>query len=843
MKKISGNIGGKVIIGYIVLMVIALASLAYMYRMVEGVTEGEEMNDVPRQKLYLVSNTQTLLYESEAMGQLLNMQEEDYTYFNETLDKARENIEALRHLAPTDEFRQKLDTIDMLIERKRKNTEALLEIWQEAGQDLYAKNIESELSRERAMVEEKGVKEQIITQKDTSVVITPKKRSFFQRLAEVFVPTSQDTSIVVSANEHLLKDSLLNTYNPNEEVAKTLRDIQSNVLSERQRIQQLLVERSSAIRYDSSLINVRINQILRDMEEEEMNTSLDRMQGRQEMLRQMSYLITFIAIVSLLVAIFFLILIGRDLLKSSYYRRQLESMNKSREQLILTISHDVRAPLSSIIGYAELLQRSKLTPQQHTYLQNMGVSSRHILALVNDLLDYERLETGQIEMHQIPIQVPPFFEEIYGSFEPIAVAKGLGFSLQMKGESYKVYMGDSVRIRQIVGNLINNALKFTQKGSVSILVDCGGLALEKEIAEPVKGKKEILPSQLIITVRDTGSGIAEEERQRIFKEFTRITGSEKVEGFGLGLSITSRLVALLGGSVTVESELGVGTDFIVTLPLALAENQSLPNQQEADVPVEEKNWDADVMPTCLVVDDDLLQIALIEEVLKQCHVQVISSTDPSNVEEILRKSKVDLILSDVQMPGMNGIEMIRQLRQSDIPHAADIPVIVISGSVDLEGKEFINAGFTDALGKPFTIDQLIGKINKYIPCCKNKQRSLAGEGGTEAKPVGVVDFSALTEFASGDEEASSVIIQTFFEETRRSLQIFRDALVDTDRETVAKMAHRMIPLFSMLQAETIVQQLRILQLNTPEMTDSGWKRLMQDVIEQVGSIVDADEKA
>lgn len=829
MKKKSGNIGGKVIIGYIVLMIIALASLAYMYRMVEDVTEGEDLNDLPRQKLYLVTNTQTLLYESETMGQLLNMEGDDYAYFNETLDKARENIESLRHLVPDEELRHKLDTIDMLIERKRKNTEALLEIWQEAGQDLYAKNIESQLTKARPMVQEKGVKEHIITKSDTSVVITPKKRSFFQRLAEVFVPSTQDTSIVVSGNQHLQKDTLLNTYNPNEEVAKTLRDIQNSVSSERQRIQELLVERSSTLRYDNSLINVRINQILRDMEEEELNASFDRMQERQHMLQRMSYLISFIALVSLIVAIFFLILIGRDLLKSSYYRKQLEQMNKSREQLILTISHDVRAPLSSIIGYIELLQRSKLTPQQYTYLQNMGFSSRHILALVNDLLDYERLETGQIETHQTPLQLPVFFEEMYGSFEPIAIAKGLGFSLQMKGESYKVYMGDSVRIRQIVSNLVNNALKFTQKGSVTLLVDCNGL--------------EQSPSQLVITVRDTGPGIPPEEKERIFNEFARVSGTEKVEGFGLGLSITSRLVSLLKGAITVESEPGKGSDFIVTLPLELAENQTVPSETKIQPEAAERVWESDEVPTCLVVDDDLLQIALIEEVLKQCHIHVISSTDPSSVEACLRENKVDLILSDVQMPGMNGVEMIGHLRRSDIPRAAEIPVIVISGSINQNGKEFINAGFTDALGKPFTIDQLIETVGKYIPCHKNRRVPVVEVEGATAQSTGSgVDFSALTEFASGDEEASTVIIQTFFEETRRSLLIFREALEKTDRETIAKIAHRMMPLFSMLQADTIVQQLRILQLNAPEMTDSGWQRLMRDVIEQISSIVDADNE-
>lgn len=819
MKKEFRHIGRKVLIGYVVLIVIAVCALAYIYGMVMDISAEEDINNVPRQKIYLVTETQSLLFESETMGQLLDMEEEDYTHFNETLDKAHENMDALRSIVDDESLLARIDTIDMLIERKRGNTNDLLEIWKQANSDLYAKNIEKALAIKRPVVEEKGIQERVISQKDT-VIVTPKKRGFFKRLAEVFVPTTQDSSIIVSANEQLLKDTLVNAYNPNDELTKTLRNIQSNVASERVKLRELLVDRSAALRYDNSLITSRINQILRDMEDDELNASLNRMLHRQELLGKTSYLITAIALLSIFVTVFFLFLIGRDLFKSRYYRKKMEEALDSRERLILTISHDIRAPLSSIIGFTELLQRSYPTEQQRIYLRNMYGSSHHILSLVNDLLDFERLESGKMEIHNVPFRVPVFFEEVFESFQPQALAKGLDFSLDCMEATDDVYTGDSVRIRQITGNLINNALKFTTKGRVELIIDSSQLALPS-------GESDKTPSsQLIITVRDSGPGIAEKEQEKIFAEFTRLEGAEKTEGFGLGLSITWRLVSLLGGKLDIKSKVGEGSDFIVTLPLPLAENQLLPEQEliSEDYVTDAKLFEGNRV-TCLIVDDDLLQIALMEEILKQNHIQAISCTNPHAVIDLLRENSIDIMLSDIQMPDMDGFTLINMIRNSDLPDAKTLPVIVLSGSIGKDNKKYLEAGFTDSLAKPFTGQQLISVLHKNLP-----QVQKVSERKT--------DLSALTEFAAGDQNASNAILQTFFEETKKSIDTFCKALEAKDRSTAGALAHKLVPLFTLLGADILVQQLRLLQLNDEELTDSGWTRLLTDVIEQASSLIE-----
>jgi CHASE3 domain sensor protein len=235
MKKKFERIGGKILLGYAVIIVIAICSLSYIYSMIERVVSDGDVNTVGRQKIYLVTNTQSLLYESEALGQLIDMPEDDYTYFHETLDKAVQNMEDLRLLVTDTLFQHKIDTITALIEQKRKNTNDLLQIWNEANADLYEKNIQKALQTSKPDVKETEIQERSNVQTET-IIVPAQRRSFLRRLAEVFVPSDRDSSIVVSANQEVLKDSTVNVYNPNEAISSTLRNIQSNVATERQRL-------------------------------------------------------------------------------------------------------------------------------------------------------------------------------------------------------------------------------------------------------------------------------------------------------------------------------------------------------------------------------------------------------------------------------------------------------------------------------------------------------------------------------------------------------------------------------------------------------------------------------
>ena len=818
MAEQSGHITLKVILGYLLLVAIAVCSVVYIYQIIEQVAGEEEPDSKARQKVYLVTNTLSLLYESEALGQLVGMPQNNVNHFNRTLNKAHSNMDSLRVLITDSVQLLKIDTIDMLLRQKRLNTRRLLETWKETNTEhLYTINIEKVIAEQDTFIEQKEIKEHVVVKQDT-ILSQKKPRGFFRRLADAFSPSREDTSIIVNTTRQIVTDTLVNVFNPADTIASVLKNLQDSVAGQRKLLADQLLERAANLRYNNSIVTRKINQILRDIEEEEVNASLERMQNKQKILRETSLLIAGIAIVSVVIVIIFIFMITRDISKSKYYRMQLEKAKQyaedllhSREKMMLTISHDIRAPLSSIIGYIDLLLRRHPDERQQYYLDNMSGSASHILSLVNDLLDFHRLESGKMEIQRVAFSVSALFNEIFTSFRPIAESKDLTFVLNLKEEgTEKLYIGDPIRIRQIVGNLLSNALKFTREGRVVMVVSINALADNSAL--------------LNVLVSDSGPGIPPEEQERIFGEFTRLSATEKAEGFGLGLSITRKMTVLMGGNLSLKSVVGQGCDFTIELPLTVADVQVLPAAEEEAVSEPELPSFVGRDVYCLLVDDDPLQLALTEEYLRQNHVEVSSCTDPFSVVALLQKTSFDAVITDIQMPGMDGYQLLESIRNSGIPGTENLPVIALSASVENEHDHYLESGFTGFLNKPFTARQLITLLNKLL--------------STELLVTSDFNFDSLTAFAGEDKEASASILKTFVEETTKSNVLFEGTLQDDDREQSAKISHKMVPLFTMLGATSLVEKLRVIEKNATTLPVEEWKSLLSEVIAEVKKIID-----
>ena len=813
----NGHITLKVILGYLLLVAMAVGSVVYIYDVIGKIAEEQTPDSLSHKKVYLVTNTLSLLYESEALGQLIGMPQGQISHFNRTLNKAIYNMDTLSTLVSPD-LSPKIDKIKALIEQKRRNTRVLLDTWKETNTEhLYNQNIEKVIARQDTVIKQLDVQERVIVRQDSVVSpIVKKPRGFFRRLADVFSPPKVDTTLVLNTTRQVVTDTLVRAFNPSDTIVSVLNNLRDSVADQRKLLMDRLLERAAVLRYDNSVITSRINQMLRDIEEEEMNVSLERIQKKQDLLSETSVLIGGIAIAALVVVVIFIIMITRDISRSQYFRQQLEKAKlyaedllHKREKLMLTISHDIRAPLSSIIGYIDLSLRRRPDERQRYYLENMAGSADHILSLVNGLLDFHRLESGQMEIQAVPFDVRILFNEIYGSFKPIADAKGLDFILNMKEEGMEyLYSGDPIRIRQVVGNLLSNAIKFTRKGRVVLIVK-----LVDDFA------------RLVVIVCDSGPGIPKEEQEKIFGEFARLSGTEKEEGFGLGLSITRKLIELMGGELTLESVPDKGSDFTVNLPLEKSDVQSLPANSLPEETVEtvpELNG-RDIH--CLLVDDDPLQLALTEEYLKQHHVLVTCCTDSSSVIELFEQTSFDVVVTDIQMPGVDGYQLLDTIRKSGIPGTDTVPVVALSASLENEHDHYLEAGFTGFLNKPFTAEQLITLLNKLLAVDIHTNTSTG------------LDFTSLTAFAGDDKEASASIIRTFTEETGKNLTLLEEALKTMDRESAAKVSHKLLPLFTMLGATTLVPLLRMLDKNDEALSDDGWKRILSDVIGQARQVL------
>ena len=486
MEEKNRHITRKVVWGYLLLLLIAVGAVGYVYSIIQQLAVEDAPDTATRDKTYLVTNTLTLLYESEAMGHIVGKSDNELYLFNRTLNKADKNLDSLR-LMLTDTVQQlKVDTIKYLLKRKRWNTLKLQETLNEwnAGR-IYMEKIQQVIEVQDSVVRiqkpdtisQPVVREIVEVKQDTVVVTKKKKKGFFRRLAEAFSPKEEvDTSFVKNTTRQLVTDTAQIVYNPSDTIIQVLRNLQDTVADRREQLANTLLQRANNLRYNNSVLTSRINQMLRDIEEEAVQQSIDRMEHKQSLLKETTRLIGGIGLVAIVVAIVFLVIIIRDISRSHYYRQQLEKAKqyaedllRSRENLILTISHDIRAPLSSIIGFIDLLLKRNPDERQRYYLDNVTGSSKHILSLVNDLLDFHRLEAGQIEIHPVPFSVLSLIQEIYVSFNPLAEAKGLRLHLDVKPPYMELtYLGDTNRLRQVINNLLSNAVKFTPEGTVTL---------------------------------------------------------------------------------------------------------------------------------------------------------------------------------------------------------------------------------------------------------------------------------------------------------------------------------------------------------------------------------------
>jgi signal transduction histidine kinase/DNA-binding response OmpR family regulator len=807
MTKKKEHLTRRVILGYASLIIIAAGTVLYIFNLVSKIAGNRNTDDTSREKIYLITNVLSLLYEGETYTQFSVDPQAEFEQFSEIMDQVHIRMDSLRLIDPANWGR--IDTIHILLEKKRDNTRLLLETMQEM-KNVYAKSITKELSTPRELSKELGIQKQEENSKDT-IVTQREKKGFFKRLAEAFVPTKEDTTIRVNVTSRTKTDSLVNTYDPSKEITNVLLKVQKNIASEREQLTGILMNRTNELHRDNSIITNEINHVLVAIEEEEILKLQEEELEKQTMIHRASRHLATISILAIIIFLFFFSLTLRDIWRSRYYRNQLEkakqyaeNLLQSREKLMLTISHDIRAPLSSILGYIELLRKNKPDETQKDYLENMNVSAKHILSLVNDLLDFHRLESGRMDIHPVPFLIPSLFKEIYTGFKPLADAKNLRFEMNIANAGdTQAYRGDTVRIRQIVGNLLSNAIKFTPKGNVWMNIS----VTQTDDASPV----------LLVSVKDEGPGIAEDEQKRIFGEFTRLDEAVKTEGFGLGLSITGKLLSLMSGQITLQSTLGEGSEFTVTLPLQVSDEDV-----SAEIPdTEEVKLTAipDRKINCLVVDDDRAQIKLTAELLKRNQVNVIPTTNPHLVVDLLGKASFDLILTDIQMPGLNGYELLGEIRSSGIPGSDTIPVIALSASAEEEIEHYLKAGFTGFLSKPFTSDQLIALLNELL--------------SVHLTPVNI---SSLTSFAENDKEALNSILRTFSEETGKSLLLLKKSLSDKDEEQISKIAHKLIPLLDMLEAHTLVSELRLLEKK--EVSGKKWKQTVENIIKQLSVIIE-----
>jgi len=790
----------KIAFGYILLICLLFGAIGYIHQQMTLLTTPTGLEETISNRRKTTHQIVTQLYEAEIIGQTLRIGRlNEYPKYKRAMKEASALIDSLQQLL-TDTLQQmRLDTVRSLLRNKEQNMVLVLEAMKQSPTDeLYRQQLDSLIMQQDSILSSTHVRRRVVTHRN-SYTIHHKPKKFFRRLADVFSPGKPDSTQVDNIIQEEYTDTIDEAYNPVDTIATMLTSIQHKVFQTRQESMRTLDARINQLRIAGGRVSQRVNQLLDNIEDDEQKAMEVRIAHEQDIRQQAAWTMATIAILAVLLVLIFFTIIWRDITRSNHYRKELEkaklyaeNLLVAREKLMLTITHDIKAPAGSIIGYIDLLIRLVQDRRQQFYLHNMKSSANHLLDLITSLLDYHRLEAGKMDIHPVTFNPHELFESIYTSFLPGAEKKQLTLNFEENIPRTLNLEGDPFRIRQIAENLISNALKFTSQGSITIQVDYE-------------------QNRFTFRVEDTGCGMSIQEQQRVFQAFTRLQSAQGQEGFGLGLSITKKLVELLNGEITIESAPGKGSMFQVVL--FLPKVTKAPITQVETLSDDKKQW------RILLIDDDRIQLNLTEVMIYDLfnHAQhnippvIKCCTQPEELFKLIASETFDIVFTDIQMPAMNGFELLQKLRSLDVPQAKNIPVIAITARSDMDETDFCTQGFAGCLHKPFNQTELLKIFKTHM------QEDWKGNTvQTDSKPSDTectYNFSPLTAFSGDDPAAAHEILETFIGESTKNYERMKQALSNKDMADLCNVAHKMLPTFTMIEARKAIPTLQWLEFH------------------------------
>ena len=456
-----------------------------------------------------------------------------------------------------------------------------------------------------------------------------------------------------------------------------------------------------------------------------------------------------------------------------------EESTRSKEQFLANMSHEIRTPINGIMGMTHLLRQTPLNDEQSEYLEAVFFSSNNLMSIINDILDFSKIESGKLELESLEFSLEHLIKQVLQTARVKAEQKGLKLLREIDSNCPGLVKGDQLRVYQILVNLVDNAIKFTQKGEISIKVK----ALESKEA----------PIRIAFSVVDTGIGIPEEKRIKIFESFTQADSqtTRKYGGTGLGLAISKQLVNLMGGEIWVESQEGKGSHFSFDVPFEKATGKvNVAPAISTDYQIQRQLRGVRV----LVAEDNPTSQLFIERLLRKWGCEIELADNGKAVINKLNRSDFDIILMDMQMPEMDGYETTQYIRSKAKPMLRMIPIIAMTAhAMGGEAEKCVQMGMDDYISKPFQPQQLYTKLCYFT---QGEAGTLEEQSNEEADmDQDLVNLSYLEESAGGDEEFMVDIIQSFIDNYKIDIENLREFAQTEDWPNLKKLAHKMSPTF------------------------------------------------
>ena len=552
-----------------------------------------------------------------------------------------------------------------------------------------------------------------------------------------------------------------------------LHSLNRNMIAEQQAQSRRLSEHADSLAARNAELNRQLQSLIRQIDGK-IQADLQKREDEIATMREKSFIqiggLTGFVVLLLVISY---IIIHRNITRIKRYKRetadlieqqkqsikQNEALIASRKKAVHTITHELRTPLTAITGYAGLMRKDCNTDKTGTYIRNIQESSDRMREMLNTLLNFFRLDNGKEQPNFSACRISAITHTLETEFMPIAINKGLTLTIHCHKDAF--VCTDKERILQIGNNLLSNAIKFTENGSVSLRADYDNGLLK-------------------LIVEDTGTGMTEEEQQRVFGAFERLSNAAAKDGFGLGLSIVQRIVTMLGGTIRLESDKGKGSRFTVEIPIQTAEE--LPEQINK-TQVHHNSTFHEV----IAIDNDEVLLLMLKEMYAQEGIHCDTCNDAAELMEMVRKKEYSLLLTDLNMPDINGFELLELLRASNVGNSRTIPVVVTTASSSCSKEELIERGFAGCLLKPFSISELMEVSDKC-----------AMKGNRNEKP----DFTSLLSYGN-----EAVMLEKLITETEKEMQSLRYAEQRKDLPELDALTHHLRSSWEILRADRPLREL------------------------------------
>ena len=836
---IKNNIPLKVALGYAAVAVVMVLAVALVYSNTQSILNiNKASNDYTHKRNLADSLVYSLLDVSNNERTIYMDASQNWGELNRSIQESKELTLKLKTLENDSLQRARMDTLVYLLNLKQLNLKQLRKALRGNNHESFLHEKVNNLNSGKDSVVVHPKTALTHENKRTTVEVVKTRKGFFRRLADAFKKGTTDTIAIHNDVNQTTTDSVATPVDIAEEVAQVLSQIGQEDKQNTQKKEKAVNREVSDLQKVNTQLAQRTSHLLNTIRQNEMLSMQQALGKALQSRRALLWQITLLALLAMAAAVILLCYIFKDTKKERIYRENLEDANveiqrimNQRERLLLTITHDIKAPVASISGFIDLMRECVNDERGMGYINNIASSACHLSRLVAALLDYHKLENGLMELHPSNFSPAALLQQCTEGMRMQAERKGLSLLVsyqdkvaELQGKDSEAptitYLADAFRIRQVLDNLISNAIKYTKKGKITV----DALVTPSSTAGVC---------HLEVKVTDTGMGMTTEESRRVFQAFTRLKDAQGIEGTGLGLSITHELVCLLGGQISLQSEKGIGSTFAITLPIRY--NPSAVQEEQAAETAKGESAKPK-MPLSnhkiLLLDDDRLQLQLLEEMLRRKtsgEWHIFSCQHVSEALTILHNEQPALMLMDIEMPEMNGTEIIRMINHS---HMSVIAMTAHDTSIR---EELLEAGFDDCLFKPFRPEALERLLQVQMA---QDEKSAQGR------------LSALLAFAGGDKEEEQEIIKTVTAEMHTYREALGKYLPMTENEQeaewaiseeakadLAKVIHKLQPIAQMMQAACQEQLSALSPEHIGEQEDKKIRAYILDIYNDLGNML------